>query len=1041
MKKILIHAFALLLMCGFANRGYAQPSTAAPTPTNNASDVISVYSDAFTSIYTNLDPFWGQQTDATEIEVAGNKTLKYANLNYQGIDYTSTNVSAMEYVHLDYYTDDATNFDFYLIAGGENAYDIDAQLTIKTGQWVSVDIELATVFAARDLTAAFQFKTVGNGTIYLDNLYFWKPAAAAGSDATLSDLKVDGVTITGFSSNQYDYTVGLVEGTSTAPQITIASTNDANASRVITQASALPGTATVEVTAQNGTTKKTYSVYFNITTPATAAPTPPARASGDVISLFSGAYTDISGIDFDPNWGQTTDATVATIADNEVLSYLKFNYQGTQIGSVLDLTEMAYMHIDLWTGNASAVGISPISQTTGEKRVDLEITKYEWVSYDIPLSDFTDKGLGISDIHQLKFDQGDGKGAIYLDNIYFYKADIGEQPQTGSAYCETSAYHFGNPAETASAIKLTITNVDANSMSVEIESADADPVDLLIVTGGSGAAISDEDKSVSGKIKRTLTWSSAPEEVTLNLLWSKESFGGNWQLSQSDITVTFLASCSQQSLVVSSDMTSTDDMSIGDLTVNTGVTLTIADGHTLTVSGDMVIDGTLIINSGASLITFDGNTTGNVTIKRNTRFANGRYSFVGSPVAADASITGADLGSTVYWYDEEVVYGADGLARWKNASALELTPGWGYAQAFQKEISFTGVPNDGEIEVTGLTHTAPDANHDEHGWNLLSNPYPAAISAKAFLAQADNKALLNGSIYLWDDHGSDQGRGDNGDYLTANALGNVNGPNGGVFNGYIGSMQGFFVKVASPNADASVKFTEDMRVIGVNADGNFFRTTESELNLKLSLSNAAAGYYNELLVGLREDATVGLDKLYDADKMIGNDRLQFYSFIDGNKFAIQGLPVQWGISTELGFNLDADMELTLKVEQGGSDFYLLDKVSRVVYDLSKETSFTFTAQAGKEQNRFELVYGAKSVLSASIQKLEPLYRYANGQLNISMKNGSVSAYQIYDLSGKVIQSAEISNSAELSIPIQDQGVKIIRLMTTNGVFTRKLMLK
>ena len=78
----------------------------------------------YTSIATNLNPFWGQQTDATEIQIDGNNALEYANLNYQGLDYSTTDVSAMEYVHLDYYTTDATALDFYLISANptvENA--------------------------------------------------------------------------------------------------------------------------------------------------------------------------------------------------------------------------------------------------------------------------------------------------------------------------------------------------------------------------------------------------------------------------------------------------------------------------------------------------------------------------------------------------------------------------------------------------------------------------------------------------------------------------------------------------------------------------------------------------------------------------------------------------------------------------------------------------------------------------------------------------------------------------------------------------------
>ena len=98
MKKI---TFIICLL--ITTLGYAQPGTAAPVPTNLAVDVISVYSDTYTSIATNINPGWGQATNMTEIQISSNNTMSYANLNYQGVEYTSSDVSAMEYVHLDYY--------------------------------------------------------------------------------------------------------------------------------------------------------------------------------------------------------------------------------------------------------------------------------------------------------------------------------------------------------------------------------------------------------------------------------------------------------------------------------------------------------------------------------------------------------------------------------------------------------------------------------------------------------------------------------------------------------------------------------------------------------------------------------------------------------------------------------------------------------------------------------------------------------------------------------------------------------------------------
>ena len=130
-----------------------------------------------------------------------------------------------------------------------------------------------------------------------------------------------------------------------------------------------------------------------------------------------------------------------------------------------------------------------------------------------------------------------GEKTYYWDDVEFV------EDNSVSEYCATEVQHLGIPAETPSAIFLTITNVDATTMLVEIESANDDPVDVLVIAGGSGGALSGEDTSIPGKISRTLTWMDPPEDVVLNVLWSKESFGGNWQLSPMDITVPFVAAC------------------------------------------------------------------------------------------------------------------------------------------------------------------------------------------------------------------------------------------------------------------------------------------------------------------------------------------------------------------------------------------------------------------------------------------------------------------------------------------------------------------
>ncbi len=85
-------------------------------------------------------------------------------------------VSEMTHINLDYWTADATAFDFFLIGGGEEkAYTV----TTEKGTWNTISIELSNYGDVVDLSAVIQFKIDVQAhktgtTIYFDNLYFSK---------------------------------------------------------------------------------------------------------------------------------------------------------------------------------------------------------------------------------------------------------------------------------------------------------------------------------------------------------------------------------------------------------------------------------------------------------------------------------------------------------------------------------------------------------------------------------------------------------------------------------------------------------------------------------------------------------------------------------------------------------------------------------------------------------------------------------------------------------------------------------------------------
>ena len=164
------------------------PEDAPEVPLYNAEEVISIFSDAYTAVEgVNLNPNWGQSTVVTEEIIAENTVLKYENLNYQGTTFeTALDLSSKTKMNLDYFSSDATVLKIFLIspdgddqddAAEETFYELD--LT-NSSQWNRAIIDLSHFAEVVDLSEVFQLKVEGNGTVYLDNLFFYGGTATSG---------------------------------------------------------------------------------------------------------------------------------------------------------------------------------------------------------------------------------------------------------------------------------------------------------------------------------------------------------------------------------------------------------------------------------------------------------------------------------------------------------------------------------------------------------------------------------------------------------------------------------------------------------------------------------------------------------------------------------------------------------------------------------------------------------------------------------------------------------------------------------------------
>ena len=166
-----------------------EPTEAAPTPSEAADDVISLFSDAYTDVTVDTWSATWDQANVEDVEVQGNATKKYTGLSFAGIEFTSSTLDATEMTHfrMDIWTPDETTnaaFKVKLVdfgadgawSGGDDS-EHEATITaadgLATGEWVQLDLALAdfTGLAATGHLAQLIISGDPN-TVYVDNVYF-----------------------------------------------------------------------------------------------------------------------------------------------------------------------------------------------------------------------------------------------------------------------------------------------------------------------------------------------------------------------------------------------------------------------------------------------------------------------------------------------------------------------------------------------------------------------------------------------------------------------------------------------------------------------------------------------------------------------------------------------------------------------------------------------------------------------------------------------------------------------------------------------------
>ena len=142
--------------------------------------------------------------------------------------------------------------------------------------------------------------------------------------------------------------------------------------------------------------------------------------------MYSNVYTqDVSVSSWRSDWSTST-LTDIQVEGNDTKEYIDADFVGVEFyGSPVDASGMGFFHVDVWTPNATTfrVKLVDLGGTATEAEIAFEgIAQGEWVSLDIPMSDFINGGMtATNSIQQLIFSGlPTGTFDFYIDNVYFH---------------------------------------------------------------------------------------------------------------------------------------------------------------------------------------------------------------------------------------------------------------------------------------------------------------------------------------------------------------------------------------------------------------------------------------------------------------------------------------------------------------------------------------------------------------------------------------------------------------------------------------------
>ncbi|MBP1991618.1 cadherin-like beta sandwich domain-containing protein [Paenibacillus eucommiae] len=436
--------------------------------------------------------------------------------------------------------------------------------------------------------------------------YTLKVVRAASSNASLSDLKVDGTSVTGFDSGTLTYTVNVANA-KTAVAVT-GTAADATASVSVAGGSSLvvgENTVTVTVTAENGTTIQTYTVKV-------------VRAASSNASL-----SDLK-----------VDGTSVTGFDSGTLTYT-VNVANTKTAVVVSgVAADATASVSVAGGSSLVVGENTVTVTvTAENGTTIQtytVKVFRAASSNASLSDLTVDGTSVTDFAPGTFE--------YTVNVASAKTAVVVSGVAADATASVSV--AGGSSLVVGENTVTVTVTAENGTTIQTYTV------KVVRAASSNASLSDlkvDGTSVTGfapgTFEYTLNVANAKTAVVVSGVAADATAsisvtGGNsLVVGENTVTVTVTAEngTTIQTYTVKVVRAASSNASLSDLKVD-GTSVTGFDSGTLTYTVNVanaktavVVTGTaadatasVVVAGGSSLVVGENTVTVTVTAENGT---------------------------------------------------------------------------------------------------------------------------------------------------------------------------------------------------------------------------------------------------------------------------------------------------------------------------------------------------------------------------------------------------------------------------------------